>query len=161
MLFECFATLSRPPKEQHCSKKNQDIRQTSFPRDAEIEWEYALAVTHYYWLTGVIEFCLGKKEQKTDLFIHFWWKHEHWKSQHSPAYFYFIFYNTWVPLELTYTLCTCTHISLEVQSVELNQLTSKRLMLSSGYSLVGVSHRTLWDCGGWTSPGVWGHTSPE
>lgn len=28
--------------------------------DTEIEWEHALAVTHYYWLTGVIEFRLEK-----------------------------------------------------------------------------------------------------
>lgn len=56
--FDCFARLGRPQKQHHCKKKNQDIRQTSFPRDSEIEWEHALAVTHYYWLTGVIEFCL-------------------------------------------------------------------------------------------------------
>lgn len=26
--------------------------------DTKIEWEHALAVTHYDWLTGIIEFCL-------------------------------------------------------------------------------------------------------
>lgn len=30
--------------------------------DTEIEQEYALAVTHYCRLTGVIEFCLGNKK---------------------------------------------------------------------------------------------------
>lgn len=41
-------------------KKIKTSDKTSFPMDTEIEWEHALAVTHYYWLTGVIEFRLEK-----------------------------------------------------------------------------------------------------
>lgn len=99
-----FCNTKQATERTSLLKKNQDIRQTSFPRDTEIEWEYALAVTHYYWLTGVIEFCL---EKKTFYLFHSGENVDTKKASIQLVAFIYFFYNAWLSLEFDQYVCRC------------------------------------------------------